>query len=73
MYYRQCKLRRGNSFTTTWIPEKYAKKGKYLKLKNDDVWVDGWLVTEVGENRKPEELVKERSQDYKQQRKASDI
>jgi hypothetical protein len=73
IYFRQCKLQRGNAFTTSWIPEKYTKKGKHIELKDNDVWVDGWLVTEVGNKRLQEEYVVTRSQDYKRQRKASDI
>lgn len=43
-YYRQCKLRRENTITvsggylwqTTWIPEKFAKEGRFVKLKKED-------------------------------------
>jgi hypothetical protein len=59
----------GKRATISWIPERYAKKGKYLKLKGED----GWKVVSVSNLRMPEDLVKERSQDYKHQREASDI
>ena len=42
-WYRQCKLRRGDTHQTAFIPEKYAKEGKYLEIKG----VDGWLVEKV--------------------------
>lgn len=42
--YAQCKLRRGNTFQTAWIPSVLAKTGKYLKIRG----VDGWLVVGVG-------------------------
>jgi len=67
-YYRQCILIKDRTTQTAWIPEKYAKRGKYIKIKEDD----GWLVVTVGE-RAAEEQVFERSQDYKRTRKASDI
>jgi hypothetical protein len=74
--YCQCKLTKGPFRTTSWIPQKYAKKGKYVKLKREDAtgirkWDNGWLVVEVGSKMKEEEVMV-RSQDYKHQRKASD-
>ena len=51
--YKQCRLvkRTDESVTelVSWIPEKFAVKGKYIKLKGaDDAWEDGWLVRSVG-------------------------
>ena len=66
--YKQCILRKGNIQTTSWIPEKYAKVNKVLKLKA----VDGWKVIEVGVEMDEKE-VNERSRDYLKQRKASDV
>jgi len=68
IYYRQCVLRKNNTVIVSWLPEKYAKRGKYVKLKD----IDGWKIIEVGHRMKGEETL-ERSQDYKHQRKASDI
>ena len=45
---------------TSWVPEKFAKQGKYLKLKEDD----GWKVVEVYA-KLPEEQIKNYSHDYK--------
>ena len=67
------KLRKGDAVTTSWIPERFAKKGKCLKLRDNDEWVDGWLVIDVGDARQPEEIVVARSQDYRRQRRATDI
>lgn len=73
-FYRQCQLQRGQSVTTSWLPEKFAKVSKFLKLKNKDgTWDDGWQVVTVGNDRMAHEEVIERSQDYKHQRMASDI
>lgn len=70
---RQCRLSRGKVQTTLWLPEKYAVKGSIVKLKQDGEWVDGWLVESVSEASMPYEEVRDRSEDYKKQRKASDI
>jgi len=55
------------------LPEKYAVKGGIVTLKQDGQWVDGWLVESVSEVSMPCAEVRERSQDYKKQRQASDI
>lgn len=73
IYYRQCVLKKQSVTTTSWLPEKFAKQGKVLKLKNDGVWDNGWKVDQVGSRRVLEDEVRERSQDYKHQREASDI
>lgn len=73
IYYRQCKvqyqLKHSSILMTTWLPEEFAKRGKFLKLKGKD----GWMVTEVGDHRYTEQETLDRSQDYKKTRKASDI
>ncbi len=68
MIHCQCKLRKRNEYQTTWIPEKYAKIGNFIRLKEDN----GWEVIEIG-NKKDSREVQERSMDYKNQRKVSDI
>ncbi len=73
IYYRQCLIAKGTRHRTTWLPEKFAKQGKLLKIKLDDGWDDGWVVVLAFETRMVESEVSERSQDYKRTRKASDI
>jgi hypothetical protein len=46
--YRQCRLRRGNQFTTSWLPERFAVVGKVLQWKGLGDWEDGWVVLEAG-------------------------
>ncbi len=51
--YKQCYLSKANSSSqlisqVSWIPVKYAVAGSILKLKENDVWEDGWVVMEVG-------------------------
>jgi len=79
IYYRQCHLARkapsGESLVlmVSWIPEKYAIVGKWLKLKNEQgEWENHWQVTNVW-TRKTEEQVLAHERDYVQQRKVSDI
>ena len=70
---RHCLLQRGEVKTTAWIPEQFAKVGKYVSLNQfDDDWEDGWKVIEVG-TRLETKYMLERSQDWKNTRKASDI
>ena len=71
-YYHQCWLIRGSAKQMAWIPAKFAVAGRYLKLTQDGETEDGWRVAGVGA-RMAEEVVRERSQDYKHTRRASDI
>lgn len=54
--YKQCKLVKtekaeGRSHVrVSWIPEKFAVVGKVLKLKENDVWIDGFVVEFAGED-----------------------
>lgn len=49
--YTQCRLIRQNENSKTvlvsWIPAKFAIKGNILKLKKNDVWIDGYIVDSV--------------------------
>jgi len=40
----------GSVRTTSYIPQEFAKIGRVLRLKDDNVgWVDGWVVECVGD------------------------
>jgi hypothetical protein len=68
----QCKLRRGQAVTYSWLPEKYAKKGKVLGLKNDDgEWEEGWVVDEVWAKRRSTDVLA-MSEFYKTHRDGTD-
>ena len=45
--YRQCEVRRGPAIRLTWLPASYAVEGKVLRLQDNGVWSDGWVVSEV--------------------------
>jgi len=69
MNYFQCKLRKGNIEKTAWIPEKFAKKGQYLKLKKDN----GWEVIKVNRTKVDEKVVTKLARQFQGTRKVSDI
>jgi len=69
----QCFLRRVNGrVQTSWIPTKFAKKGKFLKLREGDAWENGWEVVRTYAVL-PSKEVQASSQDYRHQREVSDI
>lgn len=72
-YYKQCLLKKKSRPLIAWLPEQFAKHKKVLELKNDDQWENGWKVEVVYKIRLSEEQLRERSQDYKHTREASDI
>ena len=72
--YTQCELKRQNGDRTiSWIPQSFAIEGKYLKLKDEGVWTNGWKVERVGCISLPENLVLQNRDDYRKTREASDI
>ena len=71
-YMVQCTLRNSGSEHVAWIPEQFAKAGKLIKLQRDGEWTDGWKVEHVGNKIGVEECL-ERRNDYRKQRKSSDV
>ena len=57
VFYRQCRLTKrvegGELVLVSWIPEPYATAGRVVKLREDGVWDDGWVVVGAGTNRLP--------------------
>lgn len=73
MIYRQCVLKKDNeNYTVSWIPDKYAKRGKYLKLLENGKWDNGWKVMAVYDKATSSEVDRD-SRKYLKQRAASDI
>jgi len=66
--YCQCTLKKGDIEDVVWIPEKYAKEGKWLKIAEEN----GWQVIKTG-TPMSEDYVFGHERDFKDQRKASDI
>jgi len=71
-FYVQCLLTKGSTRQTAWIPEEFSTVGRVVKLKDQGEWGEGWQVLTAG-IRLPEAYLRERSRDYVQTRKASDI
>lgn len=69
----QCRLRKdGVKQYICYIPSKFAQIGRVLDIKIDGEWEENWVV-EHTYNTLPTIVVREREQDYKNTRKASDI
>lgn len=71
-YYRQCKLKKGDVYQTTWLPESYAKKGRPIKLRKKmgggcvleyTDWDNGWVVVEIG-NREEERVLELKGEEH---------
>lgn len=74
----QCELRRasekGYHQNIAWLPAEYAVEGKFVKLKTNGEWEDGWKVQTAYTNSPiASEVIQERSRDYKNHRKATDV
>ena len=78
LMYKQCRMERPlpnghTSLHTAWIPAKFAKLNKILKIEmTEGNWENGWIVKEIGET-KTEDYVLAHERDYQDQRKASDV
>lgn len=70
--YVQCELTKDNRVMVSSIPEKFAKKGSYVKLETNGVWEDGWKVEETYGKITEEEAIAARDR-YKNHRKGTDI
>ena len=83
IHYKQCVLRKQDKDNTviiqvSWIPEQYAHKGHFVKLRNKKDrkdWDDGWQILSESRDaiRLEEEQLLEYESDHKHQREASDI
>lgn len=72
-FYIQCQLKRGTTQQVSWLPEKYAIKGKFLELKENDKWENGWEVMSLGNKIDGEFLIKVLHMSHKRTREASDV
>lgn len=74
MNYVQCLLRNADKRREmSWIPEKFAVKGKNLNIKNNyGKWEDGWSVSETYGTRDADTVLEMRER-YRHHREMSDI
>lgn len=75
VFYRQCRLRHLNTHQVAWIPEKFAKKGKFIEIKKDDgEWENGWeVMSDGGSTRLSHSTVVHQERAWTKHRKFSDI
>ena len=75
IYYQQCrlvkKLPEGEMCQISWIPAKFAIQGKCLKLRQDNVWDNGWIVEEVWSSKVADDDMTNSHDAIKQHRKAT--
>jgi hypothetical protein len=64
-FYKQAKLAKHKTVQTAWLPEKFAKKGRVVRIKGDDGWDDGWHVVEVYATRLDEHVVHEQAHNHR--------
>ena len=74
---KQCTLEKKSGVVTvstvSWIPDKFAEEGRLIDIKEAGQWSKGWKVGKVNPMKQQNTTMLERSQDYKNTRKASDI
>lgn len=69
----QCELNRLGQKQVSWIPTKFAVQGRYVKLKDDGEWTDGWRVARVFGGAVPSEVIAKNERNYTSHRKATDV
>ena len=72
-FYKQCTMRRNGAIITAWIPVKFAKKDKFLRLKEQGKWENGWKVEKVHDVALPESAVIAHRDSYRDTRVTTDI
>jgi hypothetical protein len=70
-YYRQCKLQKKNTFQTSYIPEEFAVMNKIIKLRDNNVWDDGWKVIAVSSSRHADDNLPDSHSSIKAHRRAT--
>lgn len=71
-WHRQCKLRKGDTVTYSWIPAIFSVKGKKIGLRDEKgAWEEGWVVEEVWTARKTTDVL-EQAEYFKSHREGTD-
>jgi hypothetical protein len=71
----QCNLKRVNGDReVAWVPASHAVPGKYLEIKRDGEWENGWqVINAFVENPQSSLSIVARERDFKSHRSATDI
>ena len=72
-YHKQCQIRKGDRRQVAWIPMKYAEPDRYIKIKVDGEWEDGWQVAFVGRTKMESKEIADRRNDHKNMKKMTDV
>jgi hypothetical protein len=65
MKYTQCQLTRKGKIQIAWIPEQFATAKNVIKLKINDKWQDGWVVSDIYYGCKTEESLAKHEQMFR--------
>ncbi len=69
----QCEIQKGRCLQIAWIPDKFAKKNTFIKIKDsEEGWSDGWKINRVGQ-KISYKVILESEMNYKHHREATDI
>jgi hypothetical protein len=71
--FQQCRLQNNKELLVSWIPSKFAKKGKNIRIKINGEWEHGWLVDEVFKNKITRKELDTLAWQYTHTREVSDI
>jgi hypothetical protein len=72
-FYKQCTLRKDNTFTVAWIDANRAIIGETVTIKHDNGTLeDGWRV-ETASSPLAASIVEANERNYLKQRRASDV
>jgi hypothetical protein len=71
--HRQCVLDRNGATQVSWIPASFADEGRYLRLKEDGKWTDGWRVTKAFPADVPSAVIAKNERNFVNHRKATDV
>lgn len=66
---KQCHLQRGDVHQISWIPDRFAIEGKYVKLHEED----GWLIVSAGKYSISNEYISKMEYAARNHRKTTDI
>ena len=77
--FKQCELTKpldgGLARMVSWIPERIARAGAVVRLKDPETgdWTEGWTVQNVTEPAMPASMLERQSRDHLRTRAASDV
>lgn len=71
--YKQCELKNKDKVEISWIPIEFARTDKILKIKINNLWDNGWIVTKVFDTIMDEKILLIDNRTHKEWREVTDI